>query len=254
MQRVLSLVRKCVAEYKMIENGDIIGVGVSGGKDSIMLLLALSELRRFYPKKFEIKAITIDSDPGKSDFSPIKELCEKNNIEYSVVESNIFEIVFDIRKEENPCSLCAKMRRGMLHDEALRLGCNKIALGHTFDDAVETFLMSQIFEGRISCFSPVTHMDRKGLYQIRPLLYTDEKIIRHVVKKIDINVVKNPCPANGNTKREEIKQFVYEMNKKYPGYSVKIFNSMQRLPLSGWQKLDEDPRRTAREQNKKEAD
>ena len=232
----------------MIENGDVIAVGVSGGKDSVLLLLAMSELRRFYPKQFEIKAITIDSDPGKSDFSEISEFCKHHNIEYSIVESNIFEVVFDIRNEENPCSLCAKMRRGMLHDEALRLGCNKIALGHNFNDAVETFLMSQIFEGRISCFSPVTYMDRKGLWQIRPLLYVDERMIRGAVKRLDLPVVKNPCPANGNSKREEIKNFVSRMNRTYPGYSVKIFNSMQRLPLSGWKKLDENPRRTAKEE------
>ncbi len=253
MQRILSLVRKCIAEYKMIENGDIIGVGVSGGKDSLITLLALSELRRFYPKNFEIKAITIDSDPAKSDFSEIRELCARHKIEYSVLESNIFEIIFDIRKEENPCSLCAKMRRGMLHDEAIRLGCNKIALGHNFDDAVETFLMSQIFEGRISCFSPVTHLDRKGLWQIRPLLYADEKLIRSVTRRLQLPIVKNSCPANGNTKRQEIKEFVYKMNKKYPRYSTKIFNAMQRLPLSGWEKLDSDPRKTAKE-DKKEAD
>ena len=248
MQRVLSLVRKCVAEYKMIENGDIIGVGVSGGKDSVITLLALSELRRFYPKRFEIKAITIDSDPGKSDFSEVRELCERHKIEYSIVESNIFEIIFDIRKEDNPCSLCAKMRRGMLHDEALRLGCNKIALGHNFNDAVETFLMSQIYEGRISCFSPVTHMDRKDIWQIRPLLYVDEWMINGVVKRLGLPVVKNTCPANGNTKRQEIKEFIAGMNTRYPGYSVKIFNSMQRLPLAGWEKIDPDPRKTAREQ------
>ena len=253
MQRILSLVRKCIAEYKMIENGDIIGVGVSGGKDSLITLLALSELRRFYPKDYTIKAITIDSDPGKSDFSVIREFCARHGIEYSVVPSNIFEIIFEIRKEENPCSLCAKMRRGMLHDEAIRLGCNKIALGHNYDDAIETFLMSQIFEGRISCFSPVTDLDRKGLTQIRPLLYTDEKLIRSVTRRLNLPVVKNPCPADGNTKRQEIKEFVHQMNKTYPGYSTKIFNSMQRLPLAGWKKLDSDPRKTARE-NKKEAD
>lgn len=246
MQRVLSLTRKCIAEYKMIKNGDIIAVGVSGGKDSVLTLLALSELRRFYTEKFDIKAITIDSDPGKSDFSEIKELCMRHNIEYSIVDSNIFEIIFDIRKEENPCALCAKMRRGMFHDEALRLGCNKIALGHNFNDAVETFLMSQIYEGRISCFSPVTHLDRKGLWQIRPLLYVDEYLVRRTVKKLALPVVKNPCPANGNTKRQEIKEFVAKMNSRYPGYSTKIFNAMQRLPLSGWEILDKDPRRTVK--------
>jgi len=246
MQRVLSLVRKCVAEYKMIKNGDVIAVGVSGGKDSVLTLLALSELRRFYTEKFEIKAITIDSDPGKSDFSEMRKLCEDRNIEYSIVDSNIFDIIFNIRKEENPCALCAKMRRGMLHDEALRLGCNKIALGHNFNDAVETFLMSQIYEGRISCFSPVTYLDRKDLWQIRPLLYADEYLIRRTARKLDIPIVKNPCPANGNTKRQEIKEFVAKMNSAYPGYSTKIFNAMQRLPLDGWEILDKDPRRNAK--------
>ena len=229
MQRMLSLVRKCVAEYKMIENGDIIAVGVSGGKDSVMLLVALAELRRFYPKSFEIKAITVDADPGKSDFSPIREICEKYNVEYSVVESNIFDIIFNIRKEENPCALCAKMRRGVLHDELLRLGCNKIALGHNFNDAVETFVMSQ------------------GIWQIRPLLYADERIIRGTVRRLNLPVVKNSCPAAGNTKRQEIKEFVAQMNSKYPGYSVKIFNSMQRLPLKGWEVLEHDPRRVKKE-------
>ena len=248
MQRVLSLVRKCVAEYKMIENGDVIAVGVSGGKDSTLTLLALSELSKFYPEKFTVKAITIDSDPGKTDFSEIAELCNRHKIEFSLVKSNIFEVVFDIRNEENPCSLCAKMRRGMLHDEALRLGCNKVALGHNFDDAVETFLMSQIYEGRISCFSPVTYMDRKKLWQIRPLLYVDERMIKGIVKRLGLPVVKNTCPANGNTKRQEMKEFIDKMNRIYPGYSTKIFNSMQRLPLIGWKKLDENPRKTAKEE------
>ena len=249
MQRILSLTRKCVAEYKMIKSGDIIAVGVSGGKDSIMTLLALSELRRFYPQHFDIKAITIDPDPGKSDFSRIKELCMRHNIEYSIVNSNIFEIIFDIRKEENPCALCAKMRRGMLHDEAIRLGCNKIALGHNFDDAVETFLMSQIFEGRISCFSPVTYLDKKQLWQIRPLLYSDESLIRKTVHKLNLPIVKSPCPANGNTKRQEIKEFIAKMNTLYHGYSIKIFNAMQRFPLPGWEILDKNPRASVK-QNK----
>jgi len=246
LQRVLSLTRKCIAEYKMIKKGDIIGVGVSGGKDSVLMLLALSELRKFYSESFDIKAITINSDPKSADYSEIKELCKLNGIDYSIVDSNIFEIIFDIRKEENPCSLCAKMRRGMLHDEAIRLGCNKIALGHNFNDAVETYLMSQIFEGRISCFSPVTYLDRKKLWQIRPFLYVDEYLIRRTVKKMDLPVVKNPCPANGNTKRQEMKEFTIEMNSKYPGYSKKIFSAMQRLPLEGWEIVDKDPRRTAR--------
>ncbi len=250
MQRILSLTRKCIAEYKMIEKGDIIAVGVSGGKDSVLMVLALSELRKFYPESFEIKAITVDCDPGCSNFGEIEKLCKDNDIEYSVVKSDIFNIIFNIRKEENPCSLCAKMRKGVLHDEVTRLGCNKIALGHNFDDAVETFLMSQIYEGRISCFSPVTYLDRKKITQIRPFLYVDEKLIRGVVRRLQLPIVKNTCPANGNTKRQEIKEFVAKMNSLYPGYSTKIFNSMQRYPLNGWEILDKDPRKTLKEKER----
>ena len=250
MQRILSLTRKCVAEYKMIENGDVIGVGVSGGKDSMLTLLALSELGKFYTKSFDLKAITVDSDPGNSNFDEIRNFCREHEIEYSIVPSNIFEIVFDIRKEENPCSLCAKMRKGILHDEAKRLGCNKIALGHNFNDAVETFLLSQIYEGRISCFSPVTYLDRKELWQIRPLLYINEYLIRGAVKRLNLPIVKNPCPANGNTKRREIKEFVLDMERKYPGYAIRIFGAMQRLPLKGWEILDNNPRMTAKADSK----
>ncbi len=246
MEHVLSLTRKCIAEYKMIENGDKIAVGVSGGKDSMVLLYALARLRSFYNKKFEIFAVTVDTAPDKSDFSSIKAFCKENDIQYSIVESNIFEVVFDIRKEENPCALCAKMRRGIFHDEAKRLGCNKIALGHNFNDAVETFLLSQIYEGRISCFSPVTYLDRKDLTQIRPILYLDEDRIRNAAQKGKLPIVKNPCPVDGDTKREEIKNFVKEMDGRYPGYSDRIFRAMQRLPLKGWEVLDSDPRKSAK--------
>ncbi len=246
MQRILSLTRKCIAEYKMIDEGDKIAVGVSGGKDSMLMLLALSELRRFYTVKFDIVAITVDPEPGNSDYSEVAEFCERHKIKYSIVRSNIFDVVFNIRKEENPCSLCAKMRRGLLHDEAKRLGCNKIALGHNFNDAVETFLLSQIFEGRISCFSPVTYLDRKNLVQIRPLLYVNEPLIRGVIRRFGIPVVKNPCPANGNTKRQEMKEHISLMNSRYPGYERKVFSAMQRLPLKGWEVLDCDPRKTAK--------
>ena len=246
MQRILSLTRKCIAEYKMIEEGDVIAVGISGGKDSMLMLLALSELRRFYTASFDIVAITVDPEPGKADYSEISEFCARHHIRYSIIKSDIFDVVFNIRKEGNPCSLCAKMRRGLLNDEAKRLGCNKIALGHNFNDAVETFLMSQIFEVRISCFSPVTHLDRMGLWQIRPLLYLTEPVIRGAVKRFGLPVVKSPCPANGNTKRQEIKEHISLMNSKYPGYERRVFGAMQRLPLRGWEILDTDPRKNAK--------
>ncbi len=246
MQHILRVTRKCIAEYKMIQEGDVIGVGVSGGKDSMLMLLALSELRKFYTVNFDIVAITVDPDPGKADYGEISEFCGRHNIKYSIVKSDIFDIVFNIRKEENPCSLCAKMRRGLFHDEAKRLGCNKIALGHNFNDAVETFLMSQIFEGRISCFSPVTYLDRKELWQIRPILYINEPTIRGAVRRFGIPTVKNPCPANGNTKRQEIKEHIQFMNSRYPGYERKVFGAMQRMPLDGWEILDANPRKSAK--------
>ncbi len=233
MQKILSLTRKCVQEYEMIEEGDKIAVGVSGGKDSVLLLLALHGLMKFYPKKFSLHAITVDMGMGM-DFTPIIELCNKLDVPHTLVPSNLKEIIFDIRKETNPCALCAKMRRGMLHDAAKENGCNKVALGHHFNDAVETFMLSQVYEGRISCFMPVTYLDRTDLTLIRPLLYINESTIKGIMKRENLPTVKSKCPADGNTKRQEIKELVREMNKRYPGYSDKIFSSMQRLPLSGW--------------------
>lgn len=235
MQKILSLVRKCVQEYEMIENGDKIAVGVSGGKDSLLLLHALHGLSRFYPKEFTLHAITVDMGMPDMDFSPVIKLCDDLGISHTLVPSNLKEIIFDIRKESNPCALCAKMRRGMLHDAVKDAGCNKVALGHHFDDAVETFMLSQVYEGRISCFQPVTYLDRSDLTQIRPMLYVHESMVRGMSKKLSLPVVHNPCPADGNTKRQEIKDLLREMNQRYPGYRERIFSSMQRLPLPGWQ-------------------
>lgn len=233
MQRILSLTRKCVQEYEMIQDGDRIAVGVSGGKDSVLLLAALHGLSKFYPKKFSLHAITIDMGMGM-DFSSIADFCASMNIGHTIIPSNLKEIIFDIRKESNPCALCAKMRRGMLNDAVRDLGFNKVALGHTFDDAVETFMLSQVYEGRISCFMPVTYLDRSDLTTIRPLLYINEGMVRGIVKRENLPIVHNPCPANGNTKRQEIKELLKEMNDRYPGYRERIFSSMQRLPLDGW--------------------
>lgn len=235
MQKILSLTRKCIQEYDMIAPNDRIAVGISGGKDSLLLLVALAELRKFYPVPYELEAITVDMGMG-ADYTELKEFMRRQNIPYTIVPSELYQIIFEERKETNPCSLCAKMRRGMLHDAALERGCNKVALGHHWDDAVETFLMSQIFEGRISCFYPVTYLDRTELTQIRPLLYVSEALIRGAVRRLNFPVLQSKCPANGNTKREEIKELLREMNERYPGYRERIFGAMQRLPLPGWER------------------
>ena len=238
MNKILSLVRRCVEDYDMIQPGDRIGVGVSGGKDSLLLLVALAELRKFYPVPFEVEAFTLDMGhadgyPGM-DFTPIAQLCEKLEIPYTILNSEIHHIIFDLRKEKNPCSMCAKMRRGALHNAMLERGIHKIALGHHYDDAIETFFMSLIYEGRLSCFQPVTWLDRTQITQIRPLLYCGENLVRHTVERLELPVVENPCPANGNTKRQEIKELVYELNGRYPGLKGRAFGAMQRLPLPQW--------------------
>lgn len=234
MQHILSLVRRCVEDYNMIDSGDTVAVGVSGGKDSVLTLAALAKLRDFYPKKFDVAAITIDSGTPGVDFSPIARLCRELDVPYHLVPVPIYEIVFIHRQEKNPCSLCAKLRRGALSTELNRLGLNKIALGHHYDDAVETMLMSLFLEGRISCFQPVTYLDRSQVTQIRPLLYVQEKEVRGAVNRLGLPVVTNPCPANGSTQREEMKELLFQLERKYPHLKKKIFGAIQRYPLYGW--------------------
>ena len=241
MQKMLSYVRRAVDHYHMIEENDRIAVGVSGGKDSLTLLVALAELRRFYPKKFEVVAITLEMGYEEMDFSAVATLCETLGVEYIRIPTQIKQIVFDIRKEENPCSLCAKMRRGALHSALQERGLNKIALGHHYDDAVETMLMSLFLEGRISCFQPVTYLDRSGVTQIRPLLYVQEREVRGAVRRLGLPVVENPCPANGSTRREEMKVLLRELDGRYPNIKKKIFGAIQRYPLYGWS-LEEEQR------------
>ena len=238
MKKILSLTRRCVEDYEMIQPGDRIAVGVSGGKDSLTLLMALAKLREFYPVPFTVEAVTLDMGaangrPGM-DFSPIAELCRELEVPYTILNSEIQHIIFDIRKEKNPCSMCAKMRRGALHEAMKQRGLTKIALGHHYDDAVETFFLSLIFEGRLSCFQPVTYLDRTGITQIRPLLYCGESLIRHTAQRLQLPVVENPCPADGNTRRQEIKELVYELQGRYPGLKARTFGAMQRLPLPAW--------------------
>ena len=228
-------VRRAVDDYDMIQEGDTIAVGVSGGKDSMLLLLALNHLKSFYPKRFELEAITIELGFDEMDFTPVKELCADLGIPYTCLKTDIKEIVFDVRREDNPCSLCAKMRRGALNDAIRERGISKLALGHHFDDAVETYMMSLLFEGRISCFRPVTYLDRSGVTQIRPLIYAGEQKIASLCEKLNVPIVENPCPQDKTSKRYEIKQLLAGMCAQYPDMKSKIFGSMQRLPLPGWQ-------------------
>lgn len=235
-QKLLSYVRRAVDDYKMIEENDKIAIGLSGGKDSISLLLALSDLRKFYPKKFNICAITVSLGFDGSDFTPMEELCKKIDVDYHVIDTQIGEIIFDARKESNPCSLCAKMRKGALNNKADELGCNKIALGHNRDDIIETFMMSLIFEARISTFQPVSFLEKKKLFSIRPLMYVPESDIKGYIRKNNLPIIKNPCPANGNTKRQEMKDLIKDLCRKYDNADTKIFNAISRSKIDGWSK------------------
>ena len=228
-------VRRAVDDYDMIQAGDKVAVGVSGGKDSMLLLLALHHLKSFYPKPFELSAITIELGFEGMDFTPVKDMCAELNIPYACLKTDIKEIVFDVRREDNPCSLCAKMRRGALNDYLRENGIGKLALGHHFDDAVETFMMSLLFEGRFSCFRPVTYLDRSGITQIRPLIYCGEQKIANLAAQLNVPVVENPCPQDKASKRWEIKQMLKTMSADYPDMKSKIFGAMQRQPLPGWQ-------------------
>ena len=234
MQRMIGLVRRCVEDYNMIEAGDKIGVGVSGGKDSLALLCFLAELRKYNHNPFQLEAITIDMGFGM-DFTPIQQLCDELDVPFRLVQTQIGPIIFDHRKEKNPCSMCAKMRRGALNQALLECGLNKLALGHHYDDAVETFMMSLLYEGRISCFQPVTDLDRTGIIQIRPMLYLHEKTIDGFSRRYNLPVVHNRCPVDKRTKREEIKKLVFDLSATYPDLRERIFGAMQRLPLPEWE-------------------
>ena len=234
MQRLMGLVRRCVDDYDMIKAGDRVAVGVSGGKDSLVLLVLLAGLKKYFNKKFELEAITIDMGLGM-DYSAVQALCDKWEVPYTVVKTEIGPIIFDYRKEKNPCSMCSKMRRGALNQAIVDKGFNKLALGHHYDDAVETFMMSLIYEGRISCFQPVTNLDRTGVIQIRPMLYIHEKTVDNFAKRMELPVLENRCPVDKYTKREEIKQLVFDLSNTYPDLRERIFGAMQRFPLPEWQ-------------------
>ena len=235
LQQVLSYVRKAVDDYHMIEEGDKIAVGISGGKDSLTLLYALHSLRRFYPLHFDIHAVTVDLGFGNLDLSRIEEICSQElQIPYTIVKTDIANIIFDQRKESNPCSLCAKMRKGALNEAIKKEGCNKVAYAHHKDDVVETMLMSLIYEGRFHTFSPVTYLDRMDLTVIRPLMYMNEADVIGFVNKNQVPVVKSPCPADGYTKREYVKQLLKKLNQENPGVKERMFTAIQDGNMAGW--------------------
>ncbi len=238
MRRILSHTRAAVDDYKMIENGDKIAVGVSGGKDSVMLLKVLCELKRFYPEKFSIVAITLDMrfDNEDGDFSAIKKMCDEYGIEYVIKRTDLYEIIFNIRKESSPCSLCSRMRRGILHDTAKELGCNKIALGHHLDDAAETFMMNLLIESRIGCFAPVTYLSRKDITMIRPLVYVREHEVEKAAQRLELPVIESSCPANEKTKREDAKILLKSLSEEYGDVPEKIVGAMQRAGIDRWSK------------------
>ena len=234
LQQVYSLTRKAIDDYHMIQNGDKIAIGLSGGKDSLTLLYALQGLRRFYPYSFELCAVTVDLGFDNLKLDKISELCEDLGVPYHIVHTDIAKIIFEDRQESNPCSLCAKMRKGALNDAMKAIGCNKVAYAHHKDDVVETMMMSLVYEGRFHTFRPVTYLDRTDITVIRPLIYMNEADVIGFVNKYEVPVVKSPCPADGHTKREYIKNLVREINLESPGVKERMFTAIQSGELDGW--------------------
>lgn len=236
MQKILGYIRRACQEFDLIEDGDKIAVGVSGGKDSLALLAGLAKMRRFYEKKYELVCVTLDPRFGgvETDYSPVEKMCGELDVEFRLIRTDIGEIVFDIRKEPNPCSLCARMRRGALHDAAKEAGCNKIALGHNYDDAVETFMMNLFQEGRIGCFSPISYLSRKDITLIRPLVLAPEHAIMSCVKRSGFDVVKSKCPADKHTARQSMKEFLAELEHQNHGVKQRIFGAMRKAGIDRW--------------------
>lgn len=236
MQKILGYMRKAIQQYNMIQDGDRICVGVSGGKDSLVLLVGLARLRNFIGIDYSVTALTVDPafNGIQGDYSAVEKLCEDYGVDYHIVRTHIGEVVFDVRKESNPCSLCARMRRGALHNTAFELGCNRVALGHNYDDTIETFIMNLFNEGRIGCFSPVTCLDDKNMHVIRPLVLSPEKEIKRCAVRNNLPIVKSPCPADGHTNRQKTKDFLSQMEKSDRGFKDRIFGALQRSGIDGW--------------------
>ena len=240
MQKILGQVRRCVEDYHMIDAGDVVAVGVSGGKDSLVTLTALARLRAFYPIPFTVRAITLETGAPGMSFDAVADLCRQLEVPCTRIQVPVYDIVFNQRKEKNPCSLCAKLRRGSLNTALTDLGIRKIALGHHYDDAVETLLMNLRFEGRIGCCQPVTYLDRTGIPQIGPRPYCRGGEIGWVARRLELPVVENPCPANGRSRRQEVKELIAGLEGRYPDIKQKLFGSLQRYPLYGWNLHEEE--------------
>lgn len=234
LQRLLSLTRQAIDAWRMIDDDDYIAVGISGGKDSLALLYALRNLMNFYPKSFRIHAVTVDLGYEGFDPEPVRRLCDQLSVPYTVIPTDIGKILFEIRQESNPCSLCAKLRKGALNQAALDLGCNKVAYGHHKNDIVETMLLSLIYEGRFYSFSPKTYLDRTGLAMIRPLMYVDEADIIGFCNKYNVPVCKNPCPADGYTKREYVKKLLKNLEHDNSGVKERLFRAILNGHIPGW--------------------
>lgn len=236
MQKLIGKVRAAVEKYQMIEEGDRVAVGVSGGKDSLFLLCALKELSRYYPKRFTVAAITADPCFGgkETDFSPVEELCRRLEIPYTIKITNLGQVIFEERKEKNPCALCAKMRRGILHNICVENGFNKIALGHHADDAVQTFLMNLCYGGKLGCFSPKSFLSKKQITLIRPLIFCEEREIRNAAARMALPVVKSGCPADGVTARKDTEELISRLEERFPDIKAKILGAMERSGLDQW--------------------
>lgn len=236
MDKLTGRVRAAVQKYDLIDEGDKIAVGVSGGKDSLFLLCALAELSHYYPKHYTVTAVTADPcfGGGPGDYSQVQRLCDSLSVPYIIRKTDLGPLIFEERKEENPCSLCARMRRGILHNLCLELGLNKLALGHHFDDAVQTFFMNLFYGGKIGCFSPKTFLSRKQITVIRPLVFCEEREIRGAARRLDLPVVKSACPADGVTARKDTEELVKKMEKDFPHLRQKVLGAMQRAGLDGW--------------------
>ncbi len=236
MQKLIGKVRAAVEKYQLIDEGDRLAVGVSGGKDSLFLLCALAELSRYYPKHFTVTAVTADPRFGgkETDFTKIKTLCEGLNVPYIIRKTNLGQVIFEDRREKNPCALCAKMRRGILHNLCVEQGFNKLALGHHADDAVQTFLMNLLYGGRLGCFSPKTYLSRKDITVIRPLIFCGEQEIRNAAVRMKLPVVKSGCPADGVTARKDTEELIARLEQDFPDVKAKIQGAMERHGLNGW--------------------
>lgn len=253
-RRMLSFLRRAVDDYEMIKEGDKIAVGVSGGKDSMALLAVMNELRKFYPQKFELAAITVDSGFDGMDFSPIENFCRELGIPYYCVNTEIAKIIFDVRNETNPCSLCARMRRGVLHDKVVEIGYNKLALGHHFDDVVDTFMLNLMYEGRLGCFSPVTYLSNKKITMIRPMIYAHESDVEYFMRGNEgvIPLVKSTCPEDKHTERENVKQLLESLDRTNIGLKHRIFTAIQSGNIDGFKVVTKQERRRRRDMEKSE--